>query len=425
MPDYQFNTNLGPAAQQGTSLRDLIGTAGGLQAYQQAQQVNPLLLQKAQLELQQAQQVNPLELKAKQLIVQQAEQTNPLKLKQEQTATEEKQFDLAQKKAQASRAITGALATSDAFRKGDRKGMMEELASSLKELERAGFSPSEALTAITPLADMTHRNPTAVAPMLENINRQSVSPESRLALQTGQVTTNAAGQLVNVKPALNQINVMGGAQQSGAPAAPAMSANPTTAQAGLLNKATETAGADWAQTSQDANTAQGRIAIYQNIKRLTPEAFTGVGGERKKFLSGLAQSIGIPAEELATSSTDELTKNSKLLALAGGNTDAARSIAELATPNAKMTKDAILRVADQLIGIEKLKEAKANWLAPYLNNPAEYVRKQQEFNKYSDFRLFQEMTPEEVAKLKASMSPAQQREMSQKIREAKTLGIIQ
>ena len=66
MPDYQFNTNLGPAAQQGTSLGDLINTARGVQAYQQTQEMNPLQLQKARMEIEQAQQINPLEVQAKQ-----------------------------------------------------------------------------------------------------------------------------------------------------------------------------------------------------------------------------------------------------------------------------------------------------------------------------------------------------------------------
>ena len=42
------------------TLADMVNLAGGIQAYQQSQQLNPLQLQKAQLELQQAQQTSPL-----------------------------------------------------------------------------------------------------------------------------------------------------------------------------------------------------------------------------------------------------------------------------------------------------------------------------------------------------------------------------
>ena len=36
MADYGFNTNLGPQAQQTTSLGDMVNMARGIQAYQQA-----------------------------------------------------------------------------------------------------------------------------------------------------------------------------------------------------------------------------------------------------------------------------------------------------------------------------------------------------------------------------------------------------
>lgn len=405
MPDYQFNTNLGPAQQQGTSLGDLINTARGVQAYQQAEQSNPLALQKAQMEIEQAKQLNPLAV-------------------QKATAeTGTAQLGLNKAHAQLSHEMFGGLRNDPDILNAEKnpQAAVRKIIKFESLIENAGVPKTKIAPVSSYLMDEAIKNPKALTSHLDTLIQAGIGATNQQALQTPGVTTNAAGQLVAVQPISNKVRVVGEGGQGGVPPTP----NPTTAQAGLLNAATTTAGADWAQTAQDANTAQGRIAIYQNIKRLTPEAFTGVGGERKKFLSGLAQSIGIPAEELATSSTDELTKNTKLLSLAGGNTDAARSIAELATPNAKMTKDAILRVADQLIGIEKLKEAKATYLAPYLSNPAEYVKKQQEFNKYSDFRLFQEMTPDEVAKLKASMSPAEQQKMSQKIREAKTLGIIQ
>jgi len=86
-----------------------------------------------------------------------------------------------------------------------------------------------------------------------------------------------------------------------------------------------TASADWATTSTDATVAQQRIATLQKIRQLAPDAFTGVGGARKEFIAGLANAIGISAFEAEKTATDELRKNANLLALAGGNTDAARA----------------------------------------------------------------------------------------------------
>jgi len=191
----------------------------------------------------------------------------------------------------------------------------------------------------------------------------------------------------------------------------------------LISNAT-TANEDWSTTSKDASTAQQRIMTLQKIRQLAPEAFTGVGGQRKELIAGIANAIGIPAYEAEKTATDELMKNSNLLSLAGGNTDAARMLAEAANPNKKMNEKAIKDVVGQLIGMENMKSAKAQYLGQYRNDPNAYIQKLADFNDVADSRLFQEMTREEVAKLKASMSPAEQKAMIDKIRKAKLLGVI-
>lgn len=51
---------LGIKPPQGMSLGDMLNIARGAQAYQQAEQANPLTIQKAQMEIEQAQKINPL-----------------------------------------------------------------------------------------------------------------------------------------------------------------------------------------------------------------------------------------------------------------------------------------------------------------------------------------------------------------------------
>jgi hypothetical protein len=421
----EFFTNY-PQAQKPMSLGEMLNMAGGVQQYQQAQQMNPLALQKAKMEVEQAQQLNPL-------AVQKAQE----EVSQAKIGTQEKQYGFNDKQAKGVFSAIGGI-MQDKRLQGGKEDVLAALLEAKQRASITGASPVILEGVFAPLMSQALDKPEMVKNSIGSIIREGMSSESKQALQTPSLTTNAAGQLVAANPVNNTINVLGENNAPAAPAAPAgfnpqsmtkpqgapMSANPSRAQTGLLERATETAASDWANTVADANTAQGRIAIFQNIKSLTPDAFTGVGGERKKFLSGLAQSVGIPLNELETSTTDELTKNAKLLALAGGNTDAARGIAEMATPNAKMTKEAIQRVANQLIGVEKLKQSKADFLAPYLTNPAQYQQKLNEFQKFSDFRLFQEMSPSEVATLKASMSPEARKEMGDKIQEARRLGII-
>lgn len=195
-------------------------------------------------------------------------------------------------------------------------------------------------------------------------------------------------------------------------------------EASTLTANAATASADWATTSTDAAVAQQRIATLQKIRQLAPDAFTGVGGARKELIAGLANAIGIPAYEAEKTATDELRKNANLLALAGGNTDAARALAEMANPNTKMNAQAIKEVVNQLIGIESMKAAKARYLGQYRNTPDNYIQQLAQFNDIADSRLFQEMTREDVAKMKASLSETELAELSRKIRVAKIMGVI-
>jgi hypothetical protein len=184
------------------------------------------------------------------------------------------------------------------------------------------------------------------------------------------------------------------------------------------------ANEDWKTTSTNASTAQQTIATLQKIRQLAPNAFTGVGGARKELITGIANAIGISAFEAEKTATDELMKNSNLLSLAGGNTDAARVLAEATNPNKKMNEKAIIEVVGQLIGIQNMNAAKAKYLGQYRNTPNNYIQQLDNFNDIADSRLFQEMNREEVAKLKASMSESEIKIMSDKIRKARIMGVI-
>jgi len=196
------------------------------------------------------------------------------------------------------------------------------------------------------------------------------------------------------------------------------------AQTSLLGASATTMATDLSATIKDAADAPSRVAIFQNIKKFAPDSFTGVGGQRKELAAGILNAIGIPAYEAEKVSTEELAKNSALLALAGGNTDAARALAEVATPNKKLNEKAILAIADQMIGIENMKVAKANYLTPAQNDSTQYGQRKLQFDQIADPRIFQEMTAQDVAKLKASMSTAEQAELTRKIRLARQMGII-
>ena len=280
--------------------------------------------------------------------------------------------------------------------------------------------------------------------MLNSIQAR-IGAQGQQGLQTPQYTTNAAGEIIGLKSGSNQIvspSEVGGAVAPagapvGAPVAPAGNAvgqmnnqfapkrslNPTRADVGFSTTPVEIASKDLSETISLAKGAEPRIAIFQNIKRLAPDSFTSTGGARKELRSGIAQAVGVDAYTLEKTATDELAKNSAMLTLTGGNTDMARQIAEAANPNKKMTEGAIKLMADQLIGVERMNQAKAKYLGD-VQNPQEYQKKMNVFNQINDSRIFQESNPEEVKKLKASMSPDEQRRMGEKIKLAKSLGLI-
>lgn len=450
----EFFTNYAQP-QQRNSLADMVNMAAGIQNFQQAQQLQPLQLQKAQMEIEQLKKTQPLEAQRLAAEARVAEQTAAPRI------------------SSAVSAATTAAAGADIANLNKFKAFLDNsISTSAPLLQKKDLSFDDIQKhykdSLKNVSDDPKMQEQALAQALQHVPKsaspdeyrmivgrqmlQALSAESQInklfptaqGLSTGeQVLPVSYGSSLAIQP---PGTVMGKGVEMGIPptqplvtptgetkligpmsqrgGVPNLQTGVGPAQASLLGAGGDVVKNDWTSTSLEAAGAPGRIAVFQNIKKLVPESFTGVGAERKQFVSGLAQAVGIPANVLETSSTDELAKNTKLLQLTGGNTDAARGIAELANPNTKMTKEGILRVTDQLIGMEKMKEAKARFLQPYTQNAAQYQQAMQNFNQVADPRLFQEMTPAEVAKLKASMSEAERAELGQRVRMAKQLGII-
>jgi hypothetical protein len=195
-------------------------------------------------------------------------------------------------------------------------------------------------------------------------------------------------------------------------------------QAALLKTRGDVIAQDMPQVLALAADAQSRIAIFQNIKKLAPDAFTGPTAERRQMIASFAQMVGIPAYEMETATTDELMKNTNLLALAGGNTDAAREIARFANPNNKMTKEGINRVANQLISIEEMNLARARYMGPAGNDPQTYFNRKLQFDAIADPRLFLDVEPAEHKKMLDALTPNERAKLIFKAKQAKQMGVI-
>lgn len=183
---------------------------------------------------------------------------------------------------------------------------------------------------------------------------------------------------------------------------------------------------DWRSIQESAKTASQDIGVLQEIKKYARGAVTGVESERRAYMSGLAGLIGMSPEQLSKTDTDLLAKNSNMLALAGGDTNLAKTLAESANPNIHMTQEAIEKAANQVIGQRQLSLARQKYLQPFINDPIAYSHAVMEFNQIADPRVLQlgSMSREEKAHMKAAMSPEEQQAFGDKIRAFYRLGIL-
>ena len=494
-----LGTEIKPVPQ--TSLADMLGIARGAQAYQQAEQVNPLALQQQQQAARTGQiALSVEEQKDKERRNMQTIIANPSLYMTDGKYDPAKAAAVATKEAPLTglsylKEMAGSFGAQEGFKTaetGTQSAQMkfaneqvlgvagrltglinnpliiaaeqnpneidkDKLTARVKKYadEQAvalGIPKEKADQLIGPYLEQAATNPAGLRQFLKDKLLATLDQGSRLSAlqpsgvpistgaQTGVVQTGQFGpyvpgavlpgtlQDVQVPPTQPLVTSTGQTQLIGPmsqrPGNQPLVTNLGPAQTSLLGAGGTNISEDLKTTLADARDAQPRITIFQNIKKFAPDSFTGVGGQRKELAAGILNAIGIPAYEAEKISTEELAKNSALLALAGGNTDAARALAEVATPNKKLNEKAILAIADQMIGIEKMKLARANFLSPVQNDAAQFTQRQQQFNSLADPRLFQEMSREDVEKLRKSMSPAQQAEMSAKIKQAKQLGII-
>ena len=452
---------------QGTSLADMVNIARGAQQYQQAAQVNPLELQRLQAEanvatgteqarIQRQQAETNVSLGTERPRITSAEQASQTA----QIGTQSAQLDFANKQVNAVAGRLTSLINNPLIIASEQNPNAVNPQSLMNIVKKYGEEQAGALgipkekadQLLQPYLEQAMTNPAGIRQFLKDKLLSTLDQGSRIGamqpsgvavntgaggatVQTGQFGPYAPGQALpgttfetQLPPTTEVVTPTGGKQLLGPmsqrPNAPVVTGL-DTAQSALLAAGGQSISGDFTTTVAEAKDAPQRIAIFQNIKKFAPDSFTGVGGQRKELAAGILNAIGIPAYEAEKVSTEELAKNSALLALAGGNTDAARALAEVATPNKKLNEKAILGIADQMIGIEKMKQARVEFLSPVANDAVKYADRKRQFDSLADPRIFQEMTKEDVAKLKASMSPAQQAQMLDKIKLARQLRIIQ
>jgi hypothetical protein len=407
----------------------MLNMANVAQQYQQAQQINPLAVRKAEADVSTA-----------------------------ETGSKKAEFDLHQSYAQKARGVFGGFTNDPDFVAGNGPEMIKKLEASQAFLKSIGV-PTHPDGTTSQMIELAKTNPKAVRQQLANMTQGEMSAEAKLGAQfPAAQALNTVNQVIPVQmgnkfltgvtpgtpqglgietqlpPTTEAVAVEGDgtglppgtkyivgpqSQQTQNKPRLATALSPTAAAANTVSSE------DWAKTQKAATEAQPRIAIFQNIKKFAPDAFTGTGGARKELAAGILNAVGISAYEAEKVSTEELAKNSALLAMAGGNTDAARALAEIANPSKKLNERAIKEISNQMIGIEKMNQAKAAFLSPVAQDSAAYQQKLNVFNQVADPRLFQEATPEDVARMKARMSKAEIADFGNRVKLLKEMGLTQ
>ena len=386
MPEYQFNTNLGPAPQQGTSLGDLINTARGVQAYQQAQQLNPLEVQAKQMAIEQAKKINPLEEQAK------------------QTEVAKGKFGLTKEQGMHHAQIFGSLSVNKAILDAEADPTnKEKRAAALQEVDKA-----------VPVLKALGANDEGLKPLLERLKTVDPSQYTNTFMQLanagrsmGEQHGTLAGPIVTIdniqyryNQATNKLEPVGtGKTTPGAAPSAAKLSQPGAAQPLVVEdmpiKVPTDGGVLQLNTRQKARFDEGSELAKQSIEALGKA--NEVTQTIRKVRSTMGSATGsVPGQLLrnggkwlaGSEELETLTKNLEDLyvrnsAAMGANTDEARNAIKTITGSPNITREALSGIVDRV-------EASNEALKRYNRGFNAYKDKTSPENAYIHTRQFQQ-----------------------------------
>jgi len=430
-----FNTDLTVKQTQQMSLADLLNVAKGGLEYQKAKELLQPSIEGAKAEA-----------ASKIIGAEKARRTLEPEVSVAETTAQEKKLDFKNKQAQIVFDEINALAANPLiknFEPKNAKAAAEAISKAKKRAADRGADPTEIDLMAAPLFNqiLQGKGETIHQTLLDSIMTAKNSGQFGQATSVTPVFTGQRTEFTQASPfTKNKITASVPGEvpitqkivdpQTGEERI--VGVQPRNAQVSLNTNVApftqtqiETAGKEYAANQSEYKQANSTIGTLKNIKSLAPGAFTGVGSEYKRLASGILTSLGIDINSIEQSKTEEIAKNAALLTLAGGNTDLARQIAESATPNSKMSERTIKNITNQLIGIQRIKQGRLEFAAPYINNAKEYQKHLNMFDKFADYLIFQlgDMTPAERKEYKSSLSKDERDSITKLIKEAEAVGI--
>ena len=365
-------TDLSPK-QQSMSLGDILNVARGAQAYQQTQQLNPLQLQKAQMEIEQLQKINPLaarkaeaETKSAELGFTQAEKKAPLEFQQTEQATEKSRLELAGQNLKQFQNVMGGFATDkrmlDAVARNDVKAAQKLLSEGVSQLLTSGFNSPSFLQGAAEMMDYAQKDLKNLPAKLNTLNLQAVSPETRVTAQTGGVV-EINGVKYQFNPTTKALTPIGEeVAPAAAPMAPAAPAAPAIApqRGGLVPLDMPVSGkVPQLNTQQQerykfgealmrdsAQLAQAAGDSRQTIRQIKQNISQAAGSKPEQLVRNAGRWIGGNEEldELLKSLADNQLKQAQMM---GVGTDAARSTVATASGSADISAGALNMIANR------------------------------------------------------------------------------
>jgi len=188
MADYQFNTDLTPKIQ-GPSMVDMVNLARGVQAYQQAEEANPLAIQKAQMEIEQAKKMNPL-----------AVGKSTEELAQAQIGTKEKQLGFTDKQSQIIFNELGTLKTDPRWLNAakNKNGAIEALMEREERLKTKGIDPILLRSSAAPMYQLISQKPEMASQVVDNLINLGSNEKQFSQLNQGPTFVNTGAGIVPV-----------------------------------------------------------------------------------------------------------------------------------------------------------------------------------------------------------------------------------
>ena len=237
---------------KGTSLAEMMSMAQNAQALQQAQQLNPLQLQKAQLELQQAQSINPLALRKAAAETELAEKTltpsiqaKEAEAKRLQLVADQTGVDVTNHYANIARGVYGGLLTDPDFVSGNSKKMQEKLNKAKNFIEDLGIPMHQSKMHDT-LIEVVKQNPKEAYQLIKNGIQQAGTSAEQFAQVNKPADYINTGQM--------QVPIYQSPYQGGGPGnTPAIQNVPAPLGAGQKETLEEDATGNKVIVSRDAN----------------------------------------------------------------------------------------------------------------------------------------------------------------------------